>query len=139
MKADAASPASALGSAHRILQYLSEGNLEDAAALSNAPKRRFAVLHDYLASVGADEFRRVFARFLRAENRVLAEVAIGAHHLLVWDLPSADQRLAAQYYVEVDGRFLMDDVPSEARSQLTRVLRAWRTERSPATPSGRTD
>ena len=139
MKPDAASPASALGSARRILQYLSEGKLEDAAALSNAPKRRFEVLRDYLAAVGSDEFRRVFARFLRAENRVLAEVAIGPHHLLVWDLPSADQRLAAQYYVEVEGRFLMDDVPSETRSQLTRILRAWRNERRPASPSGRTD
>jgi hypothetical protein len=57
----------------------------------------------------------------------VAEVALGEHRLLVWDLGEAGHRLAGQYYVEVEGKFLMDDVPSEKRTQLRRVLEAYRT------------
>ena len=35
-----------------MLKHLAEGNLEQAAALSNAPKRRFEVLRDYRDAVG---------------------------------------------------------------------------------------
>ena len=31
-------------------------------------------------------------------------------------------RLAGQYYVEVEGRFLLDDVPSRSRTELRGVL-----------------
>ncbi|MGE5639597.1 MAG: hypothetical protein ACM30H_05835 [Clostridia bacterium] len=136
---DAASAASALGTARRILRHLAAGDLEDAAVLSNAPKRRFEVLRDYRASVGEEEFKRVFARLLSAERRSVREIAIGPHHLLVWDVRGADRELAAQYYVNVEGRYFMDDVPGETRAQLMRVLRAWREQRAAAKPSGGTD
>ncbi|MDA0225875.1 MAG: hypothetical protein O2975_07140, partial [Proteobacteria bacterium] len=52
-------------------------------------------------------------------------VAIGTHRLLVWRLESG-ARIVGQYYVEIEGRVLVDDVPSAARLQLRRVLEAWR-------------
>jgi len=134
---DASVPESALGTAQRVLRYLAAGDLEEAAALSNAPKRRFEVLRDYRASVGDEEFKRVFARLLRAEKRVLTEIAIGPHHLLVWNVRGADRELAAQYYVNVEGRFLMDDAPGDTRARLARVLRAWREERAARPSAGR--
>ena len=88
------------------------------------------MLRDYRASVGEDEFKRVFALYLG--NRIVDEIAIGPRRLLVWDLAEAAHQLAGQYYVEVEGRFLMDDVPSEERAKLTRVLQSYR---KPATPS----
>jgi hypothetical protein len=56
---------------------------------------------------------------------VVAEAAIDTHRLLVWKL--SETALAGQYYVQVDGRFLMDDVPSAKRTQLRRVLEAYRS------------
>ena len=57
------------------------------------------------------------------------EAAIGKRRLLVWDLGEAGHQLAGQYFVEVDGRFRMDDVPNEERSKLQRVLEAKRTRK----------
>jgi hypothetical protein len=131
-------PASARGTATRLLGFLAAGDLEEAATLSSAPKRRFEVLRDYRAAVGEAEFKRIFSRFLEPENPVLAEIAMDKHRLIIWDLGEARHQLAAQYYVEVEGRFLMDDVPSQARSDLRRILQAYRNEKS-AKPSTRTD
>ena len=116
---------SARSTAAQILRHLADGNIEKAAELSNAPKRRHEVLRDYLASVGDAEFKRVFAQYLG--SRIVDEIAIGERRLLIWDLAGeAAHQLAGQYYVEVDGRFLMDDVPSGERATLTRVLQSYR-------------
>ncbi len=127
LDAAAAPEASAQQTANRVLRHLADGDIEQAALLSNAPRRRYEVLREYRASVGEDEFKRVFAQYFAPENRLLAEVALGEHRLLVWDLGEAGHRLAGQYYVEVEGKFLMDDAPSEKRTQLRRVLEAYRT------------
>jgi len=118
---------SARGTALLVLRHLAEGNIEEAAALSNSPRRRFEVLRDYRNAVGEEEFKRVFGRYFTPGNRLIAEVAIGRHRLLVWDLGEAGNQLAGQYYVEVEGKFLMDDVPSAERSRLRRVLDAYRS------------
>jgi hypothetical protein len=119
--------ASARGTAERVLRHLAAGNIEDAAQLSNAPRRRYEELAGYRERVGEEEFRRVFGRYFAPENRLVAEVAIDAHRLLVWDLGEAGHRLAGQYYVEAGGKFLMDDVPNAKRSQLRRILEAYRS------------
>jgi len=111
----------------RLLGYLAEGNLEAAAALSNAPQRRLEVLRRYRNSVGEEEFKRVFGRYFAPENRLIAEVVAGRHRLLVWELGEAGNRLAGQYFVEVGGEFLLDDVPSRERSELRRVLQDYRS------------
>jgi hypothetical protein len=113
--------------AMRLLGYLAEGNLEAAAALSNAPQRRLEVLRSYRNSVGEEEFKRVFGRYFAPENRLIAEVVAGRHRLLVWELGEAGKRLAGQYFVEVGGEFLLDDVPSRERSELRRVLQDYRS------------
>ncbi len=133
-----ADPPSASAAALELIRLLAEGRIEEAAALSNAPERRRDVLREYRASVGEAEFRRVFGRFLQPENRIIAEVAIGPRRLLIWDLGDADHHLAAQYFVETEGKFLLDDVPSEARTDLRRVLQAYRKERA-ARSSTQTD
>jgi len=120
------SAGSAFGTAKTILAHLTEGNIEAAAALSNAPDRRGDVLRYYRETVGEEEFKRIFARFLDPANPLLAEVAIGPRRLLLWKLGEANDHISGQYYVESDGRFLMDDVPSEERMQLRRVLDAAR-------------
>ena len=127
----AAAPALAQDSAQpvamRLLRHLAEGNLEAAAALSNAPQRRLELMRGYRNAVGEEEFKRVFSRYFEPENRVIAEVAAGRHRLLVWELGEAGKQFTGQYFVEVEGEFLLDDVPSRERSELRRVLRDYRT------------
>lgn len=127
---------SAVPAAREVLQLLAAGEIAQAAALSNAPERKKEVLEGYRASVGDEEFKRIFARY--ASSPVRAEIAIGAHRLIIRDLQDAGSSLAGQYYVEVDGRFLMDDVPNETRAELRRVLLSYRKSATPS-PSGRTD
>ncbi len=119
---------SARDSATRLLGLLAEGNIEAAAALSNEPKHRYEVLRDYREAVGEEEFKRVYARYFNPGNRLLAEAAIGRRRLLIWELGEAYQYLAGQFFVEVDGKFLLDDVPSAERAQLQRVLHAYRAK-----------
>jgi hypothetical protein len=119
--------ASARETAARILGYLAAGHIEEAAVLSNAPRRRYEVLRDYRDRVGELEFKRVFTQYLLPDNRLIAEIAIGARRLLIWDLAEAGHHLAGQYYIEIDGKFVMDDVPNEERSRLQRILTAYRS------------
>jgi hypothetical protein len=120
---------SARATAMRVLGHLAAGDIEAAAALSNAPQQRLAVLRDYRNFVGEGEFKRIFGRYLAPENKLVAEVAIGPRRLLVWDLGEAGNHLAGQFYVEIDGRFVMDDVPSRERNELRAVLQKYRSEK----------
>ena len=104
-----------------LLEHLAAGRIEEAARLSNEPREREKVLRDYMASVGEDEFRRVFAEYL--SHPVLNEIAIGPRRLIMWQL---GERLAGQYYVQAGNTFLMDDRPSEERTALRRVLESHR-------------
>ena len=121
-----AAPNSARGAALQLLQHLAEGNLEAAAAMSNAPQRRLEVLRGYRDKVGEEEFRRVYARYFAPENRLIAEVAMGPRRLLVWQLGDAGAQIAGQVYVESDGKFLLDDVPSRERAELRALLKNYR-------------
>ena len=56
---------------------------------------------------------------------MVAEISIGKKHLLVWKLDGGEH-LAGQFYAEVGGRFLLDDVPSAERGRLRRLLEAYR-------------
>ena len=129
-------PGSARATALVILRHLAEGKIGEAAQLSNAPARREEVLRDYQASVGEEEFKRVFSQYLDSSNGVVAEAAIGAHRLIIWRLAGQDQQLAGQFYIEIGGKFLLDDVPSETRANLRRVLQSYRKA---ATASERKD
>jgi hypothetical protein len=128
---------SALATAKLLNLHLSDGNIEEAALLSNSPRRRFEVLREYRDAVGADAFKRVYAQYLLPENRLLADVAIGKHSLLVWELKSAAQSgaessfIAGQYFAEIEGRYFIDDVPNADRSKLRWVLEAYRTGKIP--------
>jgi len=120
---------SALDTMRLLSVHLSTGDIESAALLSNSPRRRYEVLREYRDSVGAEEFKRVFAQYFDPQNRLLAEIAIGDHTLLVWELrdDAAHQTyVAGQYFVKIDDRTLIDDVPNPTRSQLRRLLQAWR-------------
>jgi hypothetical protein len=121
-------PTSALNTARLLNQYLTAGKVEDAAMLSTAPRRRFEVLRDYKSAVGEEDFRQVYSRYFEPGHRLVAEVVMGAHSLLVWRLPGND-RYAGQYYRQVEGKVLMDDAPSEARLRLRRILEAIRAGR----------
>jgi hypothetical protein len=118
---------SAFATASRVLTHLANGEVEAAARLSNAPERRREVLEDYRARVGDAEFRRIYGRFLEPGNRVTAEIAMGEHRLLVWTLGEASGALVGQFYVEVDGRFVMNDVPGPTRADLRHILRAYQS------------
>ncbi len=116
-------PNSAHATALELLQHLAEGNLEAAAAMSNAPQRRLEVLRAYRDRIGEAEFRRVYSRYFAPENRLLAEVALGPRRLLVWDLGDAGHHVAGQIYVESGGKVLLDDVPSRERAELRALLK----------------
>ncbi len=117
---------SARGTAMQMLGHLASGDIDAAAKLSNAPMRRYEVLRDYRERVGEEEFKRVFSRYQAPANRILLEAGIGQRRLVVWDLGEAGNRLVGQYFVAVDGRFLLDDEPNEERTKLRRVLEALR-------------
>jgi hypothetical protein len=129
--AAALGPESALDTARLLNLHLSVGDIEEASLLSNSPRRRFEVLQDYRRAVGDEEFKRVFAQYLAPENRLIAEIAIGPHRLLIWELKQVaaapgQSHLAGQYFVEIEGRYFIDDVPSATRASLRRVLEAYR-------------
>ncbi|HSU78129.1 MAG TPA: hypothetical protein VLI89_13705 [Burkholderiales bacterium] len=115
---------SARPTAERLLQHLAAGEIDDAAALSNAPGERAELLRAYRDRVGESEFRRVFAEY--AAKPAVREFAIGERRLLLWDLAGP---LGAQYFVRSGERFVLDDVPSAERSELRRVLAAYRAGR----------
>jgi len=132
--AAALAPDTALNAAMLLNLHLSTGDVEEAAVLSTSPKRRFEVLQDYRKSVGDEEFKRVFAQYFDPANRLLAEVAIDRHRLLIWELrgaTGAPSHLAGQYFIEVEGKYMLNDVPGPTRSQLRRVLEAYRSGRLP--------
>jgi len=134
MPAAELAPTSALDAAKLLNLHLSTGDIEEAALLSNSPRRRFEVLQDYRQSVGEEEFKRVFAQYFDPDNQLLAEIGIGSHRLLIWHLKDGttqSSRLAGQYFIEVEGRYLMDDVPNETRANLRRVLEAYRAGKIP--------
>ena len=130
-------PTSALNTAKLLNLHLAAGDIEEAALLSNSPRRRFEVLRDYRSDVGEEAFRKVFAQYFVPENRLLAEIAIDRHRLLVWELKldprtsDASSRVAGQYFVEVEGRYLIDDVPNDTRTRLRWILEAYRSGQLP--------
>ena len=117
---------SARPTAERILQHLAAGDIDAAAALSNAPEQRARVLRAYRDRVGEAEFRRIFAEY--ASRPLVREIAIGDRRLLIWDI---GKQVSGQYFVRVGENFVMDDVPSEARTELRRVLNSYRNANSP--------
>lgn len=123
--ADAGAPPrqdSALGTAKLLNRHLSAGNIEDAALLSNEPKRRYLVLREFRDAVGEEAFRRLYTRYFEPGNRLVAEVLMPPHSLLVWHL-EGERHLAGQYYVRIDERWFVDDVPSTTRTRLRQVLK----------------
>jgi hypothetical protein len=123
---DPGSKHSAAETGREILRLLAAGEIIKAAELSNAPKRRLEVFREFRSRVGDEEFRRVFQQYLGPGNKLMAEVAMGKHRLLIWKLGDAADHLAGQYYVQTDGKFLMDDVPSTERSNLRKILDSYR-------------
>jgi len=113
---------SAQPAAVQVLTHLAAGRIDEAARLSNEPTQRAERLREYVALVGETEFRRVYAQYLEPRNRLVGEFAMGPRRLLIWDLETAGHRLAGQFYIEADGRFLMDDRPGPERLALQRVL-----------------
>ena len=115
----------ALATARKLASDLVAGDIEAAAKLSNAPRHRYAVLRAYRDWVGADEFKRVYAQYFSPRSKVVAEIDIERHCLLIWRLDGSD-RLAGQFYVAVGDRYLFDDVPSAERGRLRQLLDAYR-------------
>ena len=118
-------PPSALNTAKLVTRYLAEGRIEDASLLSNAPKARYARLRESFEGWSEADFRRAYGRYFDPENRIVGEVSIDSHRLLIWHLRDTDY-LAAFFLVEIEGRLLIDDVPNETRANLRRVLQAYR-------------
>ena len=119
-------PTSALNTARMVVQYLARGEIEEAALLSNAPRERFGVYKDRLETWGEEQFKQLFAQYALPANPVLAEIVIGEHSLIIWNLRE-EKRLAGQFFVRIEDKVLMDDKPNAARAQLRRVLEAYRS------------
>ncbi|MBI2753483.1 MAG: hypothetical protein HYX46_08215 [Betaproteobacteria bacterium] len=122
-------PTTAVNTAKLLTRYLAEGRLEDAALLSNSPKARFARLRESFDGWSEGDFKRAYGRYFAPENRIVGEIAIDAHRLLMWYLSDTDY-LTGFFLVEIDGKLLLDDVPNRARSNLQRVLEAYRSGRA---------
>ncbi len=122
-------PESAKPVAMEILGYLAAGDIERAARLSNAPERRAEVLREFRGRVGEKEFKRLYSEYLAPGNRVIAEFGLGPRRLLVWKLGTASDHVTGQYYVLIDGRFVMDDERSQERAELARALAKFRSSK----------
>ena len=122
-------PTDALNTAKLVTQHLAAGRVEEASLLSNAPKARYERLRENLAGWTEDDFARAYGRYFAPENRIVGDAAIGNHRLLMWYLKDTEY-LTGYFLVEVDGKFLLDDVPSETRSKLRQVLEAHRSGRA---------
>ena len=118
---------SARPAAEILLRHLANGEIEAASQLSNVPKRRLDELAKYRAAVGEEQFKQIYSSYFQPLNPLVAEIAIGAHRLLIWRLGEADNHLAGQFYVEANGQFLMDDIPSETRNKLRQMLEDYRS------------
>jgi hypothetical protein len=119
-------PTSALDTARLVVQYLARGDIEEAAMLSNSPRERFERYKERLEMWGEEQFKRLFGEYALPENTVVAEIAIGEHSLLIWNLAKQKQ-LAGQFFVRIEDRVLMDDTLNPTREQLRRVLQAYRS------------
>jgi hypothetical protein len=134
-------PTSALESAKLIIFHLSDGDIEQAALLSNAPRRRYEELATFKKTHGDDQFKRVFGEYFDPKNSVAAEIVVDNRSLLIWKLVDASKggapafHYAGQFFVEVDGAYLIDDVPNEQRTRLRWVLEAYRNGKISPKPS----
>ncbi len=122
-------PSSALGTAKLVTHYLAEGRVEEASLLSNAPKARFERLRESFEGWREGDFKRSYGRYFAPENRIVGEAAIDGHRLLMWYLKDTEY-LTGFFLVEIEGKFLLDDVPNGTRSSLRRVLEAYRSGRA---------
>lgn len=118
----------ALATARRLHEYLARGEIEAAALLSNSPKRRFEIYRDYLESVGEAGFKEVYGQYLQSSTRPIAEVAIGERRMLVWKLAGLAQA-TGEFFIRIDDETYMDDIPSEERQLLRRILETYRQQR----------
>lgn len=119
-------PTDALSAAKLVTRYLAAGRIEEVSLLSNAPKARFERLRESFSGWSEADFARAFGRYFAPENRIVGDAAISNHRLLMWYLKDTNY-LTGYFFVEVDGKLLLDDVPSEVRSNLRRVLEAYRS------------
>ena len=131
------SPTTPLDSAKLIILHLSDGDIEEAALLSNAPRRRYEELASFRERSGADQFKRLYAQYFSPENRLIAEIAIDRQRLVLWELKSTARTgtptsiVTGQFFVEVDGQYLMDDKPNDTRARLHWILRDYQTGKLP--------
>lgn len=119
-------PSSALGTAKLVTHYLAEGRVEEASLLSNAPKARFERLRESFEGWSEGDFKRSYGRYFAPENRIVGEAMIDGHRLLMWYLKDTEY-LTGFFLVEIEGKFLLDDVPNGTRASLRRVLEAYRS------------
>ena len=119
-------PTSAIGTARLVVQYLARGDIEEAALLSNTPRERFERYKERLEMWGEEQFKQLFGEYALPENAIVAEIAIGDHSLLIWNL-ARQKQLAGQFFVRIEDRVLMDDTLNPTREQLRRVLQAYRS------------
>lgn len=130
-------PTSALDSAKLIILHLSDGDIEGAALLSNAPRRRYEELAKFRESWGEDQFKRLYSLYFSPENRLIAEIGIAGQRLVLWELKSTGKSgaptllVTGQFFVEVDGQYLMDDKPNETRTRLQWILRDYQSGKLP--------
>jgi hypothetical protein len=122
-------PTDAFNTAILVTRHLAAGRIEEASLLSNAPKARYERLRESLAGWTEADFVRAYGRYFDPGSRILGKATIGKHHLLMWYLKDNDY-LTGYFIVDVEGKFLLDDIPSEARSQLRQVLEAHRAGRA---------
>ena len=109
-------------------EHLARGEIEAAALLSNSPKRRFEIYRDYLESVGEASFRQVYSQYLDSSTKALAEIALGERRLIVWKLVGLAQS-TGEFFIRIEDETYMDDVPSEDRKLLRRILETYRQQR----------
>jgi hypothetical protein len=115
----------AVNASLQLYRALGTADISTAAAMSNDRERTYAKYERYVERLGMAEFKKMFLSYFVGGASYTHELVIGEHHMLLVEDP-ADDTIAAQFYVRVEGKYLIDEKPGPERDQLGRLFMAVR-------------
>ncbi|MFA6438756.1 MAG: hypothetical protein WCX28_05565 [Bacteriovoracaceae bacterium] len=115
--------ASVLHCSHLFYSKLAEGNIAEAAAVSDNPEKVKAKFTRFTERVGKDEFLKLFGGYFSGTAEARAELTIGNHTMLViYD--SGNKMFMGQMYAKEKSQYVVAEREHKDLDQLGRLLSA---------------
>jgi hypothetical protein len=112
---------SALNSSLSYFSFLASERIEDASKLSNVPATTKQKQEKYLARIGKEEFAKMYADYFSGNAVLKYELVYGKNRVLILHDKGLDADMA-QFYVEADGKFWIDESQSDAFELLGKLF-----------------